>query len=39
MIAVDTNILVRYFAEDDAVQTLQARHLLEEGLTVATPGL
>ncbi len=38
MIAVDTNILVRYFAEDDAVQTLQARYLLEERLTVATPG-
>ena len=29
---------MRYFAEDDAVQTLQARHLLEDGLTAATPG-
>lgn len=38
MIAVDTNILVRYFAEDDAVQARQSRHLLEHELTVATPG-
>lgn len=38
MIAVDTNILVRYFAEDDAAQTLKARHLLEQELTFATPG-
>ncbi len=38
MIAVDTKILVRYFAEDDAVQTLQAQRLLEQQLTVATPG-
>lgn len=38
MIAVDTNILVRYFAEDDPVQAERARKLLEEELTAAIPG-
>jgi predicted nucleic-acid-binding protein len=34
MIAVDTNIFVRYFAEDDPAQTALARQFLE---TVASP--
>jgi predicted nucleic-acid-binding protein len=38
MIAVDTNILVRYFAEDDPDQTNLAQQLLEERLTSAEPG-
>ncbi len=38
MIAVDTNILVRYFAEDDPGQTKLAQQLLEHRLTSAEPG-
>lgn len=38
MIAVDTNILVRYFAEDDPAQTRLARRLLEERLSANEPG-
>jgi predicted nucleic-acid-binding protein len=37
MIAVDTNILVRYFAEDDKAQTEKARRFLEEDSTEDTP--
>ena len=32
MIGIDTNILVRYFVQDDAVQSRVATELLEEGL-------
>jgi predicted nucleic-acid-binding protein len=38
MIAIDTNILVRYFAEDDPGQTRLAQQLVEERLTAAEPG-
>jgi predicted nucleic-acid-binding protein len=37
MIAVDTNILVRYFAEDDPVQTQKARRFLEHDSTEESP--
>lgn len=37
MIAVDTNILVRYFAEDDPVQTEKARRFLEQVCTEDSP--
>ena len=37
MIAVDTNILVRYFAEDDTVQTELARRFLECEATTERP--
>jgi len=30
MIGLDTNVLVRYFAQDDAVQSAQANKLIEE---------
>ncbi len=38
MIAVDTNILVRYFAEDDPAQTRLAQQLIEDRLTANEPG-
>jgi predicted nucleic-acid-binding protein len=38
MIAVDTNILVRYFAEDDPAQTDLAQQFLENQLSTAEPG-
>jgi len=34
MIGIDTNILVRYYAQDDPVQSRMATELLEEGLQV-----
>jgi predicted nucleic-acid-binding protein len=37
MIGLDTNVLVRYIAQDDAVQTPKATALIE-GLTEAEPG-
>lgn len=37
MIAIDTNVLVRYLVEDDPVQSAAARRLFE-GLTLETPG-
>ena len=37
MIAVDTNVLVRYLVRDDAAQAEAARELLED-LTVERPG-
>ena len=37
MIAVDTNVLVRYFAEDDPVQTEKARRFLEHDSTRDSP--
>lgn len=37
MIALDTNVLVRYFVEDDPVQTPAAQELIN-GLTPQNPG-
>ena len=37
MIGVDTNILVRYFAGDDAAQTALARRVLERQATAEAP--
>ncbi len=37
MIAVDTNILVRYFADDDPLQSELARQLLEDTVTSDAP--
>lgn len=37
MIGLDTNVLVRYIAQDDAAQSPKATRLIE-GLTVETPG-
>lgn len=36
MIGIDTNILVRYFTQDDMVQSKMATEFLEEGLRVDT---
>lgn len=38
MIGVDANILVRYFAQDDPVQSRKATALLEKHLTQQAPG-
>lgn len=38
MIALDTNILVRYFLRDDPEQAAAAKHLLERELTTDNPG-
>jgi predicted nucleic-acid-binding protein len=38
MIGLDTNILVRYLAQDDPVQSAQATHIMERRLTEARPG-
>lgn len=38
MIAVDTNVLVRYFAQDDEIQSAKARQCLENELTPDQPG-
>ena len=38
MIALDTNILVRYLVEDDARQARLARELIEDRLTESEPG-
>lgn len=38
MIGLDTNILVRYFAQDDPVQSRLATQLIEGRLTEARPG-
>jgi len=38
MIGLDTNVLVRYFAQDDAKQSAMASRLME-ALTVESPGL
>ncbi|MFD1701404.1 PIN domain-containing protein [Methylopila henanensis] len=38
MIGVDTNILARYFLEDDPVWTKRADRFLEEELTPEAPG-
>lgn len=38
MIGLDTNVLVRYFAQDDAAQFRRAKHLIETQLTAGSPG-
>jgi predicted nucleic-acid-binding protein len=38
VIAVDTNILVRYFTEDDPVQFTRSSTLIEDGLSSVNPG-
>ncbi len=38
MIGLDTNILVRYFAQDDPVQSRQAAQIIEHRLTENRPG-
>ncbi|MGO9007762.1 MAG: PIN domain-containing protein [Beijerinckiaceae bacterium] len=38
MIGLDTNILVRYLAQDDPVQSRQATELIERRLTEENPG-
>ena len=39
MIAIDTNVLVRYLIGDDSKQAERARQLIEEELTAEAPGL
>lgn len=38
MIGLDTNILVRYLVQDDAVQSRKANELIEHQLTEENPG-
>ena len=38
MIGLDTNVLVRYLAQDDAKQSALAAHLIEKELGPAQPG-
>lgn len=38
MIGLDTNILVRYFAQDDPTQSRQATQIIERRLTEDRPG-
>ncbi|PYX79638.1 MAG: VapC toxin family PIN domain ribonuclease, partial [Acidobacteria bacterium] len=38
MIGLDTNILVRYLAQDDPVQSPKAREIIERRLTEENPG-
>jgi predicted nucleic-acid-binding protein len=38
VIGLDTNILVRYLTQDDPAQAALANHLIEETLSVETPG-
>jgi predicted nucleic-acid-binding protein len=38
MIGLDTNILVRHFAQDDPVQSPKATEIIERRLTEANPG-
>lgn len=38
MIGIDTNVLMRYLAQDDALQSPQATRLIEEICDPATPG-
>jgi predicted nucleic-acid-binding protein len=39
VIGLDTNILVRYLAQDDPIQSPKATELIEERLTEENPGL
>jgi predicted nucleic-acid-binding protein len=38
MIGLDTNVLIRYLAQDDPVQSSRATELIERKLTEANPG-
>lgn len=38
MIGIDTNVLVRYFAQDDPVQSPLARRLMERQISPSRPG-
>jgi predicted nucleic-acid-binding protein len=38
MIGLDTNILVRYLAQDDPIQSPKAREIIERRLTEENPG-
>lgn len=38
MIGIDTNVLVRYIAQDDAAQSRRATAFIEKELTDAAPG-
>jgi predicted nucleic-acid-binding protein len=38
MIGLDTNVLVRYLAQDDPVQSRKATEIIERGLTDQNPG-
>ncbi len=38
MIGLDTNVIVRYLAQDDPVQSAKASRFIERQLTVANPG-
>ncbi len=38
MIGIDTNVLVRYIAQDDPVQSKRATQLVEQVCSEATPG-
>ena len=38
MIGIDTNILVRYIAQDDAAQSRRATSFIEKECTAASPG-
>ena len=38
MIGLDTNVVVRYLTQDDAVQSAKATDLFERGLTEEEPG-
>jgi predicted nucleic-acid-binding protein len=38
MTGLDTNVLVRYLAQDDPVQSRKATEIIERGLTEAQPG-
>lgn len=38
MIGIDTNILVRYIAQDDAAQSARATLLIEKECSASTPG-
>ena len=38
MIGIDTNVLVRYIAQDDAAQSAQATELIEQACSAQAPG-
>jgi len=38
VIGIDTNVLVRYIAQDDAVQSVQASALIEQQCSAEAPG-
>ena len=38
MIGIDTNVLVRYIAQDDAAQSSRATSFIENECSVAVPG-